>query len=193
MKFFIKIKDFLLFLLIVAVLSIVIDVTVISLAQEEEEVRETQNFECYDEVLEALVAADLELSEFLEDTFTSAEPTSELIDLVLEKYYVEYLDTVETILSDAIDIHAGDNTVDVSNKVAACDTLVNKHIDANAQILAAQVASSASAKKTTALLDEYKWINERLSEMVETVSLIGAYLQKVDDGLPGFTKNCPKG
>ncbi|MBU1019339.1 MAG: hypothetical protein ABII07_04765 [Patescibacteria group bacterium] len=194
LKILSEFKEFFVFGIVVLVLSIVVDLSVISLAQEEEEaVAETGDYECYGDVLEVIAEADEDLTAFLSDSFTSAEPTSEIIDSVLEKYYNDYVSTVQNAIMEAMIFEAGDSGTLVADKAAVCLDLAQKHISSNAEIMKTQIRSSASAKKTTALLDEYKWINERLSDMLMRVSEMRGQFIKIKDSLPGFTKNCVKG
>ena len=192
--FWSKFKDLTVFLLVVVLISVVVDMTVISFAEEtsttEEEIDGT--FDCYAGVTEALVAADMDLTEFLNDAFTSAEPTSEIIDLVIEKYYIEYASNMESALSEAMATEGGENLTEVLEDIDECAGIIDKHMDVNEQIMTAQVATSAAGKKTTALLDEYKYINERLEAMNLTVGKIAGLLEKVKTNMPKFTKNCVK-
>ncbi len=177
------------------------DASIISLADDETtettddetttEEDDPTNFDCLEIILPYLTEADAEFSEFLGDSVTSEEPSSEIVDLMIEKYEA-YLDDVDSVFVQAITADGGENLSTVTERLSVCQAKVEEHIEANEQILEAEVVSSSYAKKTTALLDEYKWINERLRDMQETVGYIGGYLTTVDGQLSGFTKTCIK-
>ncbi|EKD64267.1 MAG: hypothetical protein ACD_51C00032G0002 [uncultured bacterium] len=198
--FWTKFKEVAAFLGIVLLLSVIVDLSVISLAQEEETVdsgidteAETEgSFECYNKLEPYLQAADADLVEFLNQSFTSAEPTSELVDLVMEKYYVEYVNNLDAALDAASETTGGESLAEVTDDIFECQDLISKHMEVNEQVLIAQVEASAAAKKTTALLDEYKWINERLADMNITVGKLAGQLTKIRDGFK-FTKNLVQG
>ncbi len=78
----------------------------------------------------------------------------------------------------------------VFDKVSLCRDVVDQFIEEKEVISSLEVVSSSAGKRTTALLDEYKYINEKLSDMLENVSFIKGYVFEMDDSLSGFTKNC---
>lgn len=185
-----KFKEVFIFLTIVVLLSVFVDMSVISSANEEEEDPYAE-FECYAETYAAVEEADIALMEFYTDVMTSEYPSSELLDILLTEYG-NYVDTLEAALSAATATSPGDQLTVVDERIDGCRTLVNQHMEANLQILETQFAASAAAKKTTTLIDEYQWINERLRDMNEMIGKYQGYLTKMKDNLPGFTKNCVK-
>lgn len=148
-------------------------------------------YDCLEILIPYLTEADAEFAEFLGSSVTSAEPSAEIVDLMIEKYE-EYLANIETTFDAATAPQEGQQISEVTERLGTCQSKVEEHIEANEQIMQVEVTSSSYAKKTTALLDEYKWINERLRDMQETVGYIGGYLTTVDGQLSGFTKTCVK-
>ena len=148
-------------------------------------------YDCLEILLPYLTDADAEFAELLGSSVTSEEPSSEIVDLMIEKYK-EYLANIETTFDEATAPQESQQISEVTERLGTCQSKVEEHIEANEQIMQAEITSSCYAKKTTALLDEYKWINERLRDMQETVGYIGGYLTTVDGQLSGFTKTCVK-
>ncbi|EKD63312.1 MAG: hypothetical protein ACD_51C00298G0002 [uncultured bacterium] len=189
-----KFSEVIIFGMIVLTISAVVDVGFISLADEAEETTVTEgggdNFDCRTAVMEYLNPVDEEFGEFLDSTLTSTGTTSDLITNYLIPKYVEYLEGEKAALESATNVSGSYDLLDVSDKISECKAIMDEHLDANTEIMKSEVASSVSAKKTTALVDEYKWINEHLREMSMSVAYIQSYLSKMSTSFTRFTKTC---
>lgn len=187
-----SVRDILLFFSFVIILSLIIDVGIITLAEEETaETAAIGDFDCDTAVMAYLSEADPALEEFFTQVLTSEEQNSDLVDLVLETkkaYEVAAQEALDGTLATA----SGKSLVDVTDKIAECQEIIAEHMEASERVLITQVASSSAGKKTTALLDEYKWLNEKLRDMSTDVAYVNAYLKKMSDMFPGFVKQCLK-
>ncbi len=185
--------DISLFFFFVIVLSAVVDVGIITLAEEEEteEIVVSDEFDCDAAVMAYLSEADPALEEFWTQVLTSEEQNSSLVDLVLEAQNA-YEVAAQEALDGTFATAGGKSLVDVTDKIAECQGVIDEHVEANERVLVTQVASSSAGKKTTALLEEYKWLNEKLRDMTTDVGYVNAYLKKMSDMFPGFLKQCIK-
>ncbi len=191
-------RELLLLVLVIFVLSAFFDVIAIEILKEDEEplvaeAQELQNeqYDCQAEILEYLTEANPELEEFWVNTFTSENLNSdELIELAIEKYR-RYISETKDVFESATSANTGDLLADVSEKNVVCAEMIDNYIAANEDLLVAQVTASSSAKKTVAILDEYKWINDRLRDMLSDVMYLKGDLTLMSDQVI-FTKACIK-
>lgn len=186
------------FMFAIVIISAIVDLSIIGLAQDDsdssgdgEEEEEETEFDCGVDLSAALVELDAAFDEDLDTAVTSEEPGDVVVDAMIERYK-EYVDAVEAAYDEAIAYTEGQTLTDVSERTAACEEELSDHFAMNESNMSTQVVSSSYGKKTTALLDEYKWINEKLAEMQERVSFIHSNIVKMTDMLPGFTKSCVK-
>jgi len=194
-----KFSEVIIFIIAIVFMSMVIDASVISLADEtadtsgdsSSEDKYGATYDCLKTLAPYLSEADTEFAEFLSDSVTSEVPSSEVVYIMMEKYK-EYLANTEAAFAEATSPEGGQQLSDVTNKLNFCQDTIDTYIAANEQIMKASIISSSYAKKTTALLDEYKWINKQLRDMQETVGYIGGYLTTMNGQLSGFTKICVK-
>ncbi|MFA6528715.1 MAG: hypothetical protein WCT46_04200, partial [Candidatus Gracilibacteria bacterium] len=170
------------------------DVGIISFAEGEESTStatQTTISDCPEQISGALAEKSAELLENAQTALSSTGTTTEVVDETLIPLDVQFREAADEIFEDATatyDLESG--IPETSNYLATCQALVEKEVENNEVVLKTMVASSASAKETTALLDEYKWINEKLREMLETTGYVNAYLSKISSSSFEFTKTC---
>lgn len=193
-------SEVIVFLSAVVFISIIIDSTLIGLASDNtspdtsatdvDSNELAAEFDCLATIYEQIGPVEEEFSGYLDNAITSDASSEDIAELVMQKYE-EYIEKVEAIYTEAVSATTAGVPINaVFDKVSLCRDVIDQLIEEKEVLAELEVVSSAAGKRTTALLDEYKYINEKLRDMLENVSFINGYIFEMDNSLSGFTKNC---
>lgn len=156
-------------------------------------------FAAEDEIIDAdcrvYLAKQIESQEpdmqiFVNDQFSSSNPTSELIDATIAKIslYQDFLDSklhvdwANSNLNISLDYKA--------NQLFDCEVMISSNVDKWQQLIKQQVYSSSKTKSHLALINTYKRINDKLRELNNMIGNLKIYFQGFATNLPCITKKC---
>lgn len=148
---------------------------------------------CVNELKNFMADKQVEFGEFINQNFRSEKPTSELLPKALEKYRqyrAEVREKAQTLMKDSA---LGKLTADAAAKEApACAKAVEEDFTIMKELLKQHVANNAYAKKSTRLLDQYKFLNSRLGELNFTIAQTYGYFAALSQKLPCYATKCVK-
>ncbi|MEK7171987.1 MAG: hypothetical protein AAB739_03705 [Patescibacteria group bacterium] len=149
---------------------------------------------CVNELKNFMADKQVEFGEFINQNFRSEKPTSELLPKAIEKYRqyrAEVRGKAQELMKDSA---LGKLTADAAIKEApACAKAVEEDFTIMKELLKQHVANNAYAKKSTRLLDQYKFLNSRLGELNFTIAQTYGYFAALSQKLPCYaTTKCVK-
>lgn len=148
---------------------------------------------CVNELKNFMADKQVEFGEFINQNFRSDKPTSELLPKAIEKYRqyrAEVREKAQELMKDSA---LGKKTADAAIKEApACTKAVEEDFTIMKELLKQHVANNAYAKKSTRLLDQYKFLNSRLGELNFTIAQTYGYFAALSQRLPCYAKKCVK-
>ena len=142
---------------------------------------------CQQELAVTLEWRSLEFSVYLDRHFQSKDNNTDLIAEAINGYR-EFRNEVMAelgkykvgILPNTEQLQAYDGCIRLAQKyIANAKTMLKKH-----------VLTVSKIKQTTILLEKYKSINEKLSEMNMTIAKIIGAFETMKNKLPGYLKDC---
>ena len=148
---------------------------------------------CVNELKNFMADKQVEFGEFINQHFRSDKPTSELLPSAIEKYRQYRAEVREKAGKLMKDSALGKLTAEAAAKEApACAKAVEEDFTIMKELLKQHVANNAYAKKSTRLLDQYKFLNSRLGELNFTIAQTYGYFAALSQKLPCYATKCVK-
>ncbi len=143
------------------------------------------------------IAFDLELGAFfffLEENFLNESATSSLTNIAISRY-AEFKTRIEHIYNNmmsAPEITPGDVLIGIeeAGKLAACATLKNEYINIGKERMVEYIKNNQAQKRTMIIVEKYKAINSRLSDMNIMVARMYGSLMEFKNRLAFFSREC---
>jgi hypothetical protein len=168
------------FILIVAIFLSQIN-TLIVFAEEDNA--------CVVAVKEKIQELDPQMQTFLEEHFSSAEKTSDLIDAAVKKVFL-YRDALYSVFKDWENSNANVTISDIIQERQKCEELIKQNHKGWVLALNQSVIKTSNGKVAMALLKKYKDINTKLDVLYSLLVDLKKEIDNFIARLPCFARSC---
>jgi hypothetical protein len=124
---------------------------------------------------------------FMDQHFENKSSTASLLDIAFAKY--DEFKTKVYAKYNTYQPQAGTDMMTEGIKGAACLAQVNEALDTAQQMILRKAATTSAVKQTTALIDKYKQINDKLAVMNKTFLNFKSYMDTFSLKVPCYLKD----
>lgn len=148
--------------------------------------------ECVDLLTPLYDAETLVFLDFLDKNFKNKSSTSSLLNIAAARY-IQYKRTLRSYFVLITPNDPGMDSAETTSELYAfskCNQLTETYISQVKEMMIVHIRNNVYQKKTTILLDKFKSINDKLSELNLKLAQMYGYFMSFKDRLPGFLSEC---